>query len=79
MTFNALRKMLSNSELESLEVLTSLIIFELEQLSKSRKSETMIYQEMFSVENPHIKWFSFLKVKCKFSDYYMSNVTKYYH
>ena len=79
MTFNALSKMLPNNDLESLEILTSLIIFEIEQLSKSRTSDIVILQEMFSIENPHIKWFSSLKVKSKFSDHYMGIVTKYYH
>lgn len=78
-TFNALKDMLPNNDLDDLEVLTSLIIFEIEQLSKSRNSDITISQEMFSVDNPHIKWFSFLKIKSKFNDYYFGNNTKYYH
>ena len=79
MTFNALKNLLPNNELDDLEVLTSLILFEVEQLSKHRNSEFIISQEMFSIDNPHIKWFSSLKIKSKFTDYYMGNVTKYYH
>lgn len=77
--FNLLKQKLSHTDLDSLEVLTSLIVFEMENLSKYRNSNTEISQEMFSIENPHVKWVSKINLKSVFNDYSLNHVTKYYH
>lgn len=77
--FNMLQQKLSKTNTESLEVLTSLIVFEIETLSKQRKPGVNFSQQMFSVENPHLKWTSSINIKALFSDYHYSYVTKYYH
>lgn len=77
--FRFLTQKLKKTDLNSLEILTSLVIFEIENASKSRKSFVEISEEMFSLEHPHIKWISNIRVKAIFSDYASTNLTKYYH
>lgn len=77
--FNFLKHKLVKTDVESLEVLTSLIIFEMENASKHRNPHVEISQEMFSLDNPHIKWTSNIHVKAIFSDYSSTHLTKYYH
>lgn len=77
--FNLLQQKLPKTNIESLEILTSLIVFEIEMLSKQRKSGVNIAQQMFSIDNPHLKWTSSIDIQASFSDYQSSYVTKYYH
>lgn len=77
--FNLLKEKFSHSDTESLEILTSLIVFEMEQLSKFRLSNTTISQEMFLINYPHVKWISNIHLKSQFNDYSTNNINRYYH
>lgn len=77
--FNMLQQKLPKTNTESLEIVTSLIVFEIEMLSKQRKDGVNLTQQMFSIDNPHFKWTSSIDIKARFSDYQSSYVTKYYH
>lgn len=77
--FDLLKQKLSHTDIESIEILTSLIVFEMENLSKYRNIETEIFQEMFFLESPHVKWFSKINLKGEFNDYSLNHTTKYYH
>lgn len=77
--FQSLQKKFTNTDNESIEILTSLIIFEMENLSKIRADNMEISQEMFSIENPHIKWISQINIKSQFNDYSINFENKYYH
>lgn len=77
--FNSLQDRLVHTDCESIEILTSLIVFEMENLSKYRKENLEISQEMFSIDNPHIKWLSKINIKSQFNDYSLHFANKYCH
>lgn len=77
--FEQLQQKLPKTNTESLEILTSLIVFEIEMLSKQRKPGIKISQQMFSLDNPHLKWTASFNIKSLFVDYHSSYVTNYYH
>ena len=45
----------------------------------NRADNMEISQEMFSIENPHIKWISQINIKSQFNDYSINFENKYYH
>ena len=77
--FNSLKEKLTKTSIESIEILTSLIVFEMENLSKCRHSNTLISQEMFSLENPLNKWVSEINIITEFNDYKVTQNPKHYH
>ena len=77
--FTLFNKSLKNNTNEDLEILTSLIIFEMEQLSKKRLKSLNISQKMYDTSNPLNQWLSGFSINVTFNDYFLHDVTKFLH